>query len=132
MSVGSGSLFSILLLCRIMDIAYCVAIVLISSNVYLMFIFGILNITSMFFIEGGNLAPSSGRSHRNICHVFLLPMKLALDVKRAAVIIPAVGSVHPKVCIFTNCKRRDAQTLRAPHRRSRSNGPKHPRNDLPP
>ena len=84
MSVGSGSLFSILLLCRIMDIAYCVAIVLISSNVYLMFIFGILNITSIFFIEGGNLAPSSGRSHRNICHVFLLPMKLALDVKRTA------------------------------------------------
>jgi hypothetical protein len=31
--VGSGSLFFILLLCRIMDIAYCMAITLISSNV---------------------------------------------------------------------------------------------------
>ena len=52
MSVGSGSLFSILLLCRIMDIAYCMAITLISSNVCLMFILGILNIVSKFFIEG--------------------------------------------------------------------------------
>ena len=52
MSVGSGSLFSILLLCRIMDIAYCMAITLISSNVCLMFILGILNIISIIFIEG--------------------------------------------------------------------------------
>ena len=51
-SVGSGSLFSILLLCRIMDIAYCMAITLISSNVCLMFILVILNIVSIFFIEG--------------------------------------------------------------------------------
>jgi hypothetical protein len=51
-SVGSGSLFSILLLCRIMDIAYCMAITLISSNVCLMFILGILNIISILFIEG--------------------------------------------------------------------------------
>ena len=52
MSVGSGSLLSILRLCRIMDIAYCMAITLISSNVCLMFILGILNITSILFIEG--------------------------------------------------------------------------------
>ena len=52
MCVGSGSLFSILLLCRIMDIAYCMAITLISSNVCLMFILGILNIASIFFMEG--------------------------------------------------------------------------------
>ena len=52
MSVGSGSLLSILLLCRIIDIAYCMAIMLISSNVCLMFILGILNITSILFIEG--------------------------------------------------------------------------------
>ena len=52
MSVGNGSLFSIFLLCRIMDIAYCMAIMLISSNVCLMFILGILNITSILFIEG--------------------------------------------------------------------------------
>jgi hypothetical protein len=50
--VGSGSLFSILLLCRIMDIAYSMAITLISSNVCLMFILGILNIISIVFIEG--------------------------------------------------------------------------------
>ena len=35
-----------------MDIAYGMAIMLISSNVYLMLILGILNITSIFFIEG--------------------------------------------------------------------------------
>ncbi len=52
MCVGSGSLFSILLLCRIMDIAYCTATTLISSNVCLMFILEILNIVSNFFIEG--------------------------------------------------------------------------------
>ena len=40
MYVGSGSLFSILLLCRIMDIAL-YGITLISSNVCLMFILGI-------------------------------------------------------------------------------------------
>jgi hypothetical protein len=50
--VGNGSLFFILLLCRIMDIAYCMAIILISSNVCLMFILKILNIISMLFKEG--------------------------------------------------------------------------------
>ena len=52
-SIGSGSLFSILLLCRIMDIAYCMAMTLISSNVYLMLSLGILNVVSIFSIEGG-------------------------------------------------------------------------------
>ena len=52
MCVGSDTLFFILLLCRIMDIAYCMAITLISSNVCLVFILGILNIISMLFIEG--------------------------------------------------------------------------------
>ena len=42
--VGSGSFFSILLLCRIMEMAYFMAITLISSNVCFMFILGILNI----------------------------------------------------------------------------------------
>ena len=44
-----------------MDIAYCMAITLISSNVCLMFTLGILNIPSIFFIEGmcvATLAPS--------------------------------------------------------------------------
>ena len=35
-----------------MNKAYCMAITLISSNVCLMFTLGILNITSIFFIEG--------------------------------------------------------------------------------
>ena len=51
-SVGNGSLFSILLLCRIMDIAYRMAITLIYSHVCLMFILKILNITSILFING--------------------------------------------------------------------------------
>ena len=36
MTIGSGLLFSFLLLCRIMDIAYCVTMTLIFSCVYLM------------------------------------------------------------------------------------------------
>ena len=52
MCVGSDALFFILLLCRIMDIAYCMAITLISSNVCLMFILGIFNIFSILFIKG--------------------------------------------------------------------------------
>ena len=52
MYIGSGSLFSILFLCRIMGIAYCMVMTLISSNVYLMLSLGILNVVSIFFIEG--------------------------------------------------------------------------------
>ena len=51
-SIGSGSLFSILLLCRIMNIAYCMAMTLIASNVFLMLSFGILNVVSILSIEG--------------------------------------------------------------------------------
>ena len=49
MSVGSGLLFSILLLCRIVDIA-CILYGnnLISSNVYFDVYLGILNIISIF------------------------------------------------------------------------------------
>ena len=49
--IGSGSLFSILLLSRILDIAYCMAMMLISSNVYLMLSLGILNVISILSIE---------------------------------------------------------------------------------
>ena len=52
MSNGGGSLFSIILLCRIMDIAYCMMMTLISSNVYLRLSLGILNVISIFSIEG--------------------------------------------------------------------------------
>ncbi len=51
-SSGIGSLFSILLLCKIMDIACCMAMTLIASNVYLMLSLGILNLVSIFSIEG--------------------------------------------------------------------------------
>ena len=51
-SIGSGSLFSIFLLCRIMDIACCMAMTLIASNVYLMLSLGILNVVSILSIEG--------------------------------------------------------------------------------
>ena len=52
MSIGSSSLFSILLLHRIMDITYCMAMTLISSNAYLMLSLGILNVVSILSIEG--------------------------------------------------------------------------------
>ena len=51
-SIGSGSLFSILLLCRIMNIACCMAMTLIASNVYLMLSLRILNVVSILSIEG--------------------------------------------------------------------------------
>ena len=51
LSIGSGSLFSSLLLCRIMDIACCIAMVLISLKVYPIVFFDILNFSSRIFIE---------------------------------------------------------------------------------
>ena len=59
MYVGSGLLFSILLLCRIMDIAYFMAITLISSNVYLMFILGIFIFFGTFHRRGMCGCPST-------------------------------------------------------------------------
>ena len=50
-SIGSGSLFSIHVLCRVMDIAY-LAMTSISSNVCLMLTLGILHVDSMLSIEG--------------------------------------------------------------------------------
>ena len=52
MSIGSGSLFSIIFLCRIMNIAYAMVIALIPSNVCLMFILKTLNIILMFSLKG--------------------------------------------------------------------------------
>ena len=51
-SSGIGSLFSIFLLCMIMDIAYCLAVTIITSNVLLMLCLGVLNVVSMLSIEG--------------------------------------------------------------------------------
>ena len=51
-SIGSGSLFSIILLCKIIDIAWCIAMVLISLKVCSMIFSSILNFFSMIFIEG--------------------------------------------------------------------------------
>ena len=47
-SIGSGLLFSILLFCRIMDIAYCMGMTLISSYLYLMLSLGILMLSQYF------------------------------------------------------------------------------------
>ena len=61
--IGSGSLFSILHLCRTMDIAYRMAITLTASNVYLMLNLGILNVMSILSIKGMcvvALAPRGG------------------------------------------------------------------------
>ena len=52
LSTGRGSLFSSLFLCRIIDIAYCIAIVLISLKVCLIVFSGILNFSSKIFTEG--------------------------------------------------------------------------------
>ena len=52
LSIGSGSLFSSCLLCRIIDIACCIAMVLISLKIFLMVSSGILNFSSKIFIEG--------------------------------------------------------------------------------
>ena len=52
LSTGSDSLFSSLLLCRIVDIACCIAMVLISPKVCLIVFSGILNFSSKIFIEG--------------------------------------------------------------------------------
>ena len=51
LSTGSLSLFSSLLLCRIIDIACCIAMVLISLKVCLIVFSGILNFSSKIFIE---------------------------------------------------------------------------------
>ena len=51
-SIGSASLFYVLILCRIMDIAYCMAMTLTSSNVYLILSLKILHVASIFSIEG--------------------------------------------------------------------------------
>ena len=51
LSTGSGSLISSLLLCRIIDIAYCIAMVLISLKVCLTIFSCILSFSSKIFIE---------------------------------------------------------------------------------
>ena len=52
LSTSRGSLFSNLLLCRIVDIAYYIAMVLMSMKVCLIFFVGILSFSSKIFIEG--------------------------------------------------------------------------------
>ena len=52
LSTGSGSLFSSLLLYRIIDIVCCIFMMLISLKVYLLVLFGILNFSFRIFIEG--------------------------------------------------------------------------------
>ena len=52
LSTSSGSLFSNLLLCRITNIACCIAMMLISLKVCLIVFPGILNFSFKIFIEG--------------------------------------------------------------------------------
>ena len=67
MSIGSGFfLVSVLLLCRVIDIAYCMAMTLISSNVCFMLSLGILNVVSILSIEG-------------VCVVFLAPAVMTIS-----------------------------------------------------
>ena len=56
-SRGRGWLFSIFLLCRIIDPACCMAMVLISLNVFLMAVSGILKFVSRISIEGVWVVP---------------------------------------------------------------------------
>ena len=51
MSINSGLLISTLFLCRIIDIAWCVAMVLILLKICLMASSRILNFSSIVFIE---------------------------------------------------------------------------------
>ena len=50
-------LFSIRLLCKRMELAYCMAIVLISLNVWLIDVSGIWNIVYICFLEGMCVVP---------------------------------------------------------------------------
>ena len=52
LSTNSGSLFSILLLCKFINTACCIAMEIILLKVYLMEFLSILNISLMIFIEG--------------------------------------------------------------------------------
>ena len=52
LSINSHSFFSSLLLCRIINIACCIAMVLISLKVCLIVFSSILNFSSKIFIEG--------------------------------------------------------------------------------
>ena len=54
---GKGWLYSIFLLCRIIDMACCIVMVLISLNVCLMVVSGILKFVSRSFIEGACVVP---------------------------------------------------------------------------
>ena len=65
-SIGIGSLFSILLLCKIIDMACCVAIMFISLKVFLIACSGILNFFSRIFIDG-------------ICDVALVPAMITIS-----------------------------------------------------
>ena len=66
LSTSSGSLFSSLLLCRIIDIACCIATVLISFKVCLIVFSCILNFSSKNFNEG-------------MCVVALAPMVMTIN-----------------------------------------------------
>ena len=79
----SGSLFSSLLLCRIIDIACCIAMVLISLKDCLIVFSGILNFSSKIFIEG-------------MCVVALAPTVMTINGSTFHPLLVMLSSiVHP-------------------------------------
>ena len=80
LSTGSGSLFSSLLLCRIIDIACCIAMVLVSLKVCLKVFSGILNFSSKIFIEGMcvvALAPAMMTINGSTFHPLLVMLSMS-------------------------------------------------------
>ena len=66
LSIGSESLFSIFLLCKIIDIACCIAMMLNLPKVCLLVFSGILNFSSMIYIE-------------RMCVVALVPIVMTIS-----------------------------------------------------
>ena len=80
MSIGNSLLFSTLLLLSIMDKTYCMAMTLISSNVYLMLSLGILNVVSILSIEGvcvATLAPAMMMISESTFHPMLIILSIS-------------------------------------------------------
>ena len=75
LSTGRGSLFSNLLLCKIIDMACCIAMVFMSMTVSFVVLFGIFNCSSNILIEGlcvFAIAPAVMTSTGSTFHPLLL------------------------------------------------------------
>ena len=77
---GSGSLYFSLLLCRIIDIACCIAMVLILLKVCLIVFSSILNFSSVIFIKGMcvvALAPTKMTTNDSTSHPLLVILSIS-------------------------------------------------------